>query len=91
MKPKKGLITPESLIADGWEFDPKLSKNERRGRSVKLKRAYRKGYWIVMIYEMGKEGELLKHFKVSSSLYLGLSSRAETTTELTKNHEKTSE
>jgi hypothetical protein len=75
-------ITPDNLLAAGWNYEPSHSKMERRGRRFLRKEAYKRGYWMVWLYEEGIDGIIHKHIKASSTLYLGQSAPVSTMRDL---------
>lgn len=75
-------ITSGSLLARGWHQDTDLSRVEQKGRRTSRKIAYRKGYWIVWLYEDEMDGIIKTQIKASSAVDLGHSSTVKTIREL---------
>jgi len=75
-------ITPENLLAAGWDYEPSHSKTENKGRRFKRKEAYRRGYWMVWLYEEGIDGVVHKRIKASHTLNLGQSAPVKTMRDL---------
>lgn len=75
-------ITHENLLAAGWDYEPSHSKAERRGRRFMRKEAYRRGYWMVWLYEEVLDGVTNRHMKASNTLFLGQSAHVKSMNDL---------